>query len=130
MADRAAKLRAIIERSTTPLGERTAALRALANLEPTAPASLAQAIPPERAAQYGYPGRWEDDAREQPVLVFDVARAVAPDFITGEGVLVAAPGGYVVECRVQGVRLRPRYEPSQVIARVVGLAAAPVAALG
>ena len=124
MTDRAAKLRTLIECDTTPLGDRTAALRALTNLKPTSPASLAQQ--PSPAAKHGHPGRWEDDAQGQPRHVFNVERR-------GAGLhhrRVRAGGGpYVVECRVQGVRLRPRYEPSQVVARVVGLAAAPVASL-
>ncbi len=124
--DRAAKLKALVERGATE-GERAAAARALAKLTGTFVVS-APAEVPGVPAEHGYPGRWEEDARGNLVVAFDVPRPRALDFVTGDGVAVKVGEG-VLECKVQGVRLRPAYGPSQVIARPIRFASAPAGTL-
>lgn len=126
MRSREAKLRALVERGATE-GERAAAARALGKLTG---AFVVTAAPEANAplAQHGYPGRWEEDARGNLVVAFDVPRRQALDFVNGDGVVVKVDAG-VLECRVQGVRLQPAYEPSQVIARPVRFASAPAGSL-
>lgn len=149
MRTRADKLRAIINCPTVNPNERLAAQRALAKHEannagttrvytydpakvtitingsrvPTWQWDMPFGVPVDDgpAAEHGYQGRWEADARGSNgyVLVFDVKREDAPGYIRGTAVRVKAPDGKVYDCRVIAIRLCPRYKPSHVITQPV-----------
>jgi hypothetical protein len=160
MRSRADKLRAIINCPTVNPNERLAAQRALAKHEANRagttrvytydPAKVTITINgagvpawqwdmPFRvptddgpAAEHGYQGRWEADARGSHgyVLTFDVKREDAPGYIRGTSVRVKAPDGKVYDCRVLAMRLCPRYQPSHIITEPVEAAARTPFAMG